>query len=79
MTLNFLNPPSKGPRAVRGEAFEFVTELRQHPGRWALYKKGMSASVVTGYRLRYPDITWRGVGNDANRKVDVYAICGKES
>ena len=60
MEIEWENPPEDDIRQRSGYAQQFVTVLRNNPGNWAVYKRGIKQRS-TKMRLikNYPDIWWK--------------------
>ena len=81
MTLEWIDPP----RSWQDSADDLISELREHPGRWARIARNTDGLVqhYTDY-LESAGIEWRTAFSEQNgrgvgRKLDVYARHPKEA
>jgi hypothetical protein len=62
-------PPSR--RGTRYEVRDFVEELKQRPGVWALYPRSFAGRGSTTYAKHYPGTEWVNRQRDDGR-FDMY-------
>lgn len=82
MELEFIDPPepTRAPSSGDhrpGQMGEFVTELKKHPNRWALYSRDRANTLLGLARKRFPEVEWRCVQTEEQRKTrrrELYGI-----
>jgi len=70
--IEWEDPPSSYARQPSGAIRAFIETLKEHPGKWAVYKRDAKSSNSTHYTLRHPGTEWTERRN-GDGTISVYA------
>lgn len=72
-------PPPNRRRKSNSYTTRFIEQLRAHPGKWAVYKRGVrTSSSVSAYKLAYPYTEWVTRNDDTGTKTLYARWVGEE-